>query len=56
VVVVEEEEKKKNIYLLSSDIEKAYNNVLRTDTWKAVQELNFAPLTLHLRLRHLPMG
>jgi ribonuclease HI len=35
----------KDITLLSSDIEKAYNNILRTDTWAAVQEIDFGPLT-----------
>jgi ribonuclease HI len=34
----------KNVTILSSDIEKAYNNVLRTDTWAAVQEIGFEPL------------
>lgn len=33
------------VVALSSDIEKAYNNILRTDTWKAIQEINFPPLT-----------
>ncbi len=31
--------------ILSSDLEKAYNSVLRSDTWEAVQEINFPPLT-----------
>ena len=35
----------KNITVLSSDIEKAYNNVLRTDTWLAIQDIDFPPLT-----------
>jgi len=34
-----------DIVVLSSDIEKAYNSVLRTDTWAAIQDINFAPLT-----------
>ncbi len=34
-----------DIVVLSSDLEKAYNSVLRTDTWEAIQEINFPPLT-----------
>jgi ribonuclease HI len=34
-----------DIVMVSSDIEKAYNNILRSDTWSAIQEINFAPLT-----------
>jgi hypothetical protein len=31
--------------ILSSDLEKAYNSILRSDTWEAIQEINFPPLT-----------
>ena len=34
-----------DIVILSSDIEKAYNNTLRTDTWCAIQEINCPLLT-----------
>ncbi len=34
-----------DVVVLSSDLEKAYNSVLRTDTWNAIQEINFPPLT-----------
>ena len=34
-----------DIVILSSDIEKAYNNTLRTDTWNAIQEINCPALT-----------
>jgi ribonuclease HI len=35
----------KDVTILSSDLEKAYNNILRTDTWAAIQEIDFEPLT-----------
>ena len=34
-----------DVISLSADFNKAYNNVLRTDTWAAIQEIGFQPLT-----------
>ena len=45
VKVAQSMAEQEDIVLLSSDIEKAYNNTLRTDTWNAVQEINCPLLT-----------
>ena len=34
-----------DVVCLSADFNKAYNNVLRTDTWEAIKEINYTPLT-----------
>jgi hypothetical protein len=34
-----------DMVVLSSDLEKAYNSVLRSDTWEAIKEIDFPPLT-----------